>query len=283
MTLPRILDLTKRQKFVIATLVLALGIVLSRLGMGVWLSWRFRVLLFAIFSGLVTLWAIHDEDFSGVEWLTLPILPIFFAVAALLTVPLLPVRIEIGASSNSDTALILGQLIMLVFLGIFIIGYYASLLMANIFNVAAIRSIQLLRVAHSVGFLLTVLTALFFFLVIASLHLPSFLIFLTVGIVSFGLSFQSVWSVNIRPRLGREEVIYPAVAGLILGQIAWVLAFWPVGISVAALFLTAIFYELLGIIQYELGEKLNARLANEFIVVAVVVFLLTVLTTRWGV
>lgn len=276
--------MTKRQKFVIATFVLLAGIILSRLGLGQFLQWRFRVILYGLVSLLATIWALRDEDFNGVEWLTLPILPVLFSLGAMLLFPLLPSGFDIvgPVPVSADASLLLGLLVRLLFLLIFVVGYYASLLTANIYNVAAIRTIQLLRVAHSIGFLVTVAAALFLFTVVIALHLPSFLNFLLIFAITLPLSFQAIWSVNLEEKVSGQTRNYSLATAVVLGQIAWVLSFWPVGVSIFALFLTAIFYELVGIIQYHFGERLNPRIANEFVLVAVAMFFVVVATTKWG-
>lgn len=275
---------SKRQKFVLATIILLVGIILIRVAPGVFLAWRSRVIGYTLLSVLTSIWALYDQDFSGIEWLTLPILPAFLAIGSALVYPLLPDRLEslLWLNLSPDTSLLFGLLVRMIFFLVFIITYYAALLTSNIFNVAAVRSIQLLRVAHSIGFLLTVANALFFYIVISSLHLPSMLIFIAVFAISLPLSFQAIWNVNLEPKIGENVRNYSLLVGLVLGEIAWALSFWPVTVSIFALFLTAIFYELVGIIQYQLGERLNPRIANEFIIVAVVVFLLTLFVTQWG-
>lgn len=269
--------MSKRQKFVIVTAILLAGIILSRMGLGVFLQWRFRVILMALFSWLATVWAIRDEDFSGVEWVTLPILPALFSLGSVLAYPLLP---EILGSG--DSGLLLALLLKLVFLAMFIIGYYASLLTANIYNVAAIRTIQLLRVAHSIGFLVTVATGLMFFLVISALHMSGMENFLLIFAVTLPLAFQAIWSVGLEAKIGEEVRNFSLLTAVVLAEIGWALSFWPLGVSIFALFLTAILYELVGIIQFHLGEKLNPRIANEFIVVAILIFFLTIFTAQWG-
>lgn len=269
--------MSKRQKFVIATIVLFAGIVISRVGLGEFLQWRFRAVLFSLVSIGVTVWAIFDEDFGGIEWLTLPLLPVLFSLSSLLIFPLLPEIVGEG-----DAGFVLAVLLKSVFLVLFLVGYYASLLTANIYNVAAIRTIQLLRVAHSIGFLLTVATALFFYYVLASFHLPSFVNFLFVFAVTALLAFPAIWSVNLEERLTPAMRNYTLLTALVLSQTAWVLSFWPVSVSIFSIFLTAILYEIIGIVQFHLGEKLNPRVANEFIFVAVAIFLLTFFTSQWG-
>lgn len=275
---------SKRQKFVGATLLLLLGIVLIRAGILDFVSWRVRASVFAIITMVVTTFALRDEDYSGIEWLMLPILPGFFAISSALIFPLLPQAIDslLGIELRPDTSLIMSLFIKLAFLTLFIVGYYATLLTSNIFNVAAVRSIQLLRVAHSIGFLVTVTTALFFYIVIASFHQSSFVNFMATFVVTLPLSLQSIWSINLETKVGEQVRNFSFLIAFVLAQIAWVMSFWPVGVSIFALFLAAIFYELVGIVQYHLGEKLNSRIANEFIIVAIAVFLLTIFTTVWG-
>lgn len=277
-------SLSKRQKFLLATLVLFAGIILIRMGLGEFLSWRIRVGVFSILTFLVTTFALHDEDYDGIEWMMLPILPSFFVISCALIFPLLPDRSDffLGISLLPDSSLLMSLFLKLVFLAIFVTGYYASLLTSNILNVAAVRGIQLLRVAHSIGFLVTVTTALFFYIVISSFHLSSFLNFVVIFLVTFPLALASMWSVNLEPKIGEQVRNFSLLIAFILAQVAWVMSFWPVGVSIFALFLAAMFYELVGIVQYHLGEKLNSRIANEFIIVAISVFLLTIFTTVWG-
>lgn len=276
--------LSKRHKIVVATVILLLEMIFIRFGLGQFIQWRFRIAFYASTCFIISLWALHDEDFGGVEWVTLPILPTLYSMGAALVYPLLPQHLDYFFFWNvsAESGFLLGMLTKVVFIILFVIGYYATLLTSNIYNVAAVKSIQLLRVAHSIGFLMTVAASLFLFLVVSSIHMAHYF----NGVLVFGLSFllalQAVWSVKLERKITRETLQFSLAIAFFLGQVAWVLSFWPVGVSVFSLFLTAIFYELIGITQYHLGEKLNARIANEFIIVAVAVFLLTVLTTVWG-
>ena len=276
--------MSKRQKFVLATVFLAAGIIVSRVGLGMFLQWRFRLIIFSLSAVIATILALKDEDFTGIEWLTLPILPVMFTLSSVLVFPLLPSGFDtiFAIPVTTDTSFLLATAVKILFLTFFVVGYYASLLTSNILNIAALRTIQLLRVAHSIGFLVTIATALLFYIVIFSLHLTSFLNLFSVFIVTLPLSFQAVWSQSLEAGIGERTRNYSFLTAAILGEVAWVLSFWPVGISIIALFLTAIFYELIGIIQYHFNERLNSGVAREFILVAVAVFLITVFTAQWG-
>lgn len=276
--------MSKRQKFVLATVFLAIEIIASRAGLGMFLQWRFRLILFALSSFIATIFALKDEDFSGLEWLTLPILPVMFALACVLIFPLFPSGFDtiFTFPVTTDTSFLLATVTKILFLAFFVVGYYATLLTSNIFNIAALRTIQLLRVAHSIGFLTTVATALLFYLVIFSFHLSSLINFILVFMITLPLVFQAIWSQTLETGIGERTRNYSLAAAVILGEVAWALSFWPVSISIIALFLTAIFYELIGIIQFHFNERLNSGVAREFILVAVAVFLITVFTAQWG-
>jgi len=276
--------MSKRQKFAVAAIALLVGILLSRVGLGHFLQWRFRVVGFAVFSGLVTLGVLKDEDFSGIEWLTLPILPVMFSLAALLLFPLLPNNFDsvVSFTISADTGGLLALALRMVFLAIFAVGYYATVLAANIYNVAAVRNIQLIRVAHSVGFLMTVATALLSYVVVASLHLPNFLNLIVIFAVTLPLIFQAVWSVMLEKTLGERTVAFSFLGAAIIAQVAWVLSFWPISISILALFLTAIFYEIVGIIQYHLSQRLNDKIVREFVLVTAATFFIILFTAQWG-
>src|SRR3989344_1424215 len=89
-----LLGLSKRQKFLIATTLLMLTLLLIRADFISVISWRYRALGFGLLTAVLTVWSLFDEDFSGVEWLTLPILPVGLSLVATLIYPLLPAAIN---------------------------------------------------------------------------------------------------------------------------------------------------------------------------------------------
>ena len=272
--------MSKRQKFAIATIILVLGIVAIRYP---FLQWRFRILVFGLVSWLISVWAVYDRDFSGIEWGTLTILPAAFAIGAAMVFPLLPANFDsfLIWPISYDTGMILALGVKMIFLLFFSMGYYAVLLTENIYNVAAIRTIQLLRAAHSVGFMMARFSSVCFYIVLASFHLGSLANFFSVVVISWVLIFPTVWAVNLPEKSFVKERNLTFFAGLILGEIAWVLSFWPLPSVVFALFLGVIFYILVGISQYFLSERLFGTTVKEFIIVSSIVFLLIIFTTNW--
>lgn len=256
-------SLTKREKFALVVAGLTLGLLVIQLA-----NFALR---YPLTAGLVVLtyvlsaWGLR-EDLAGVEWVTLFILPTMYAAALTLFYFLLPVRW-------------LTRLPMAI---IFAVGMYAILLVENIYNVAAERTIQLLRAAHSVGLLLTLFTVFLFFSVIFSLHLSFSENLLLVFMVSFPAVLQSLWAMKLLEKLDFEIIFYTLVISLGLAELALVFSFWPMPTIIEALFLTTIFYSLVGIVQQHLVERLFRRTLTEFIAVLGIVFILVLFTTKWG-
>ncbi|MFZ5844874.1 MAG: hypothetical protein ACOY0S_00190, partial [Patescibacteria group bacterium] len=81
--------LSKRQQFVLVTILLTLGLVLTQIAPA---EARYpMVTMLAVFSYLLSAFALR-EDLRGTEWITLLTLPTFFTAAIALFYFLLPVR-----------------------------------------------------------------------------------------------------------------------------------------------------------------------------------------------
>ncbi len=257
------ITLTKREIFAVIVGILTFGFLLIELSgpeLRYILIGVLAILTYALFAfGL-------REELSGIEWLTLFILPVLYVVAMSLFYFLLPVR----WLTRLPTAVI------------FAIGMYAILLIENIYNVAAERTIQLLRAAHSVGLLLTLFTDFLLMSIIFSLHLPYLGNFLLTFFVSLLLSVQALWAMRLDDRINSQLVIYSFTVSFVLAELAFIFSFWPIQTILEALFLTTIFYTLVGMVQQYLLERLFRQTATEFISVSIVVLILVLATTRWG-
>lgn len=256
--------MSKRQRFVIVSLVLSLGLIGTQL---VRVEHRYQaIVVFGGISYALSAWALSG-DLKGVEWLTVLILPLLYPVSVGLFYFLLPERL----------------LSRLVILGVFGVGMYALLLTENIFSVAAIRTIQLLRAAHAVGFLLTLVTAFFLFDTIWSFRLSFYSNGALVALVSFPLFLQGLWSYRLsEQKIERRTFSYSLALALGLGQIALALSFWPVTVPVGSLFLVTMAYVVLGISQYHFSGRLFRKMLYEYIGVGIIVLVTTFLVTRWG-
>lgn len=255
--------LDKRQRFAIQTILLTVGLLTTQFGIS---DYRFLFIFFlALCSYLLTAWSL-TEDVKGIEWLQLFILPVFFTIAISLFYYLLPARMIVRLTTTV----------------IFAVGMYAILLIENIYNVAAIRSIQLLRVAQSVGILLSLIVLFLCSMIIFTLRLPFYLNFLAIFPTTFFLSLQSLWSMQLETRITRRLLFYTLLVCWGIGSLSAAISFWPLSSSAYALFIAAAYYCLISIVQLFLVERLFRTMIREYILVFLFTFLLMIFVGKWG-
>ncbi len=255
--------MSKRKKIVLTSLLLSLGLVLVQTQPLVYRYWGIGA-LFAV-SYLLSGWAL-SEGLKKIEWLTVLILPAFFTAGVGLFYFLLP-----------ETWL--ARLPIFVF---YAIGIYILLLTENIFSIAAIRNIQLLRAAQATGFLLTLITSFFLFDSVFSFRLNPWFNGLIIFGTSFFLFYQGLWDCVLGENFSGRIFLLALVLALVLGEVALAISFWPLTVSTGSLFLITILYILLGLSQSDLQERLFAKTVREYLWVGGLVFLTIFLTARWG-
>jgi hypothetical protein len=266
---------SKRQKFVITTIILTVGLVTTQL-----VPFERRnemVIVQAIIAYFLSAWALR-ENLNGVEWFTLLILPTMYTASVSLFYFLLPVR----------------WLTRLPTAAFFAVGTYALLLTENIYNVAAERSIQLVRAAHSIGLLLTLVTAFLLLNTILSFHAPFYITALVAALICFPLTLQSLWSMELTPKISSIVLSYSTGVTLVISQIVLLLGLWPMkefyligrwpikGSIIVALFLTSYMYTLIGLIQQRLLGRLFPEIVRGFVLISVIVFFILMATTKWN-
>jgi hypothetical protein len=255
--------MSKRRKFVLTSVLLALGFVGIQL-----LDARFKFIAIAVLS-LTTLglfaWALSEGLGKNATILTL-VLPVIFTAGVGIFWFLLPTNI-------------FTRIPIVIFYGA---GIYVLCLTANIFSVSAVRTIALLRAARGVGFVLTLLTFFLVFDAILSLRVLMPISALSVAVISFPLFLQGLWSVNLEIKLAKEITIYSLVSSLIMGEIAASVFFWPVTVVVGSLFLTVAVYMLLGLGQAKAEGRLFLQTVREYLLVVVLVFIGMFIATHWG-
>lgn len=257
------LIMRKRQKFVATALLLALGVgglqtaglelkywLIAVLGLGTW---------------VLTAWSLR-EGLGGVEWGMVTLPPVLFTVATGLFFFLLP-------------AAWWARGLIVVLFGI---GQYALLLSANIFSVAAIRTIALLRAAHAVGFIMMLLTGFFLYDTILSFRLWPWWVGLLVAAATFALILPALWSVELAEKITGRMWKYSGVLAMCVGMLAGAISLWPVNLAVASLFLTTMLYVFGGVSQHHFSQRLFKRTIYEYVTVGVVVLITMLLTSVWG-
>src|SRR5688572_21095232 len=143
--------MSKRMKFVLASIGLALLLWATQFIVP---EHRIQAVLGIVAASyIVSAWVLF-EDLKGAEWFTVLILPVSYTLGAGLFSLFLPEALPriFGIRLETEVARLVAKLVKAVFFAGFGLGFYALYLTENIFSVAAIRTIQLLRAAHAVGF-----------------------------------------------------------------------------------------------------------------------------------
>lgn len=255
--------MSKRKRFIITSLGLSFGFIAIQ-----FISDRYRFLSIG-FLGLISVslftWSLRESLRKNMTLVTL-ILPLYFTYGVGLFWFLLPRNL-------------LAQIPIVIFYGF---GIYSLCLTSNIYTVAAIRTIALMRAARGVGFVLSLITFFLIFDAILSLRVNLFLTASAVALSSFPLFFQGYWSVSLKSRLGKDELLTSFVSSLMLGELAIGLHFWPVTVVVGSLFLTVACYMLLGLGQAKLEGRLFSQTVREYLILGILVFIGMFFATRWG-
>jgi len=218
----------------------------------------------SVVAYLVSAFALR-EDIHGIEWFTLLILPTLFTTAVAFFYFLLPAR----------------WLTRIPFVVLYAIGMYALLLTENIYNVAVDRTIALLRAAHSVGYLLTLVTYFLLVQTIMAFRFSFYTNALLVACVSFFLILQSLWSVVLEEQVSRRMWSLTIAITIVLMELSWVFSFLPIQSTLIVLFLTTSFYGIVGMAQQYLVEKLYKKTVIEFFTLSSIVFVIVMLATNW--
>ena len=181
--------MSKRKRFVITSALLSLGFIGIQL-----LENQFR---FYAIGGLTLLtiilfyWSLKEGLGKDMTLLTL-ILPALFTAG-------------VGSFGFSLPTSIFTRLPIIIFYGV---GIYVLCLTSNIYTVAAIRTIALLRAAHGVGFVLTLVTSFLIYDAILSLRTLLPITWASVTMLSFPLFFQGLWSASLEKEFSKDLIIY---------------------------------------------------------------------------
>ena len=256
------IPLSKRQRFVSATVILTVILILTQIVPSD--SRYLFVIVLSIITFILTAICLH-EDLKGIEWITLLVLPMLYSAAVSLFYFLLPVR----------------WLTRVPIAVLYAFGFYALLLTENIYNVAANRTIALLRAAHSVGFLLTLVTYFLFVQTVFAFRFGPFPNIAAIGLLSFILIFQSLWAMELEEKASGRLVSVTVALTMVMVQLTWILSFWPVPRMMAALFIASVFYSLVGMGQQYIIEKMYKKTVIEFFLVCIVISAIFLATTRW--
>ncbi|MBI4057808.1 hypothetical protein HY405_00615 [Candidatus Microgenomates bacterium] len=255
--------MTKRKKFILTAGILSAMFFLIQVSN---ILFRYEAIIVVILVSLVlSFWALRDTLARNTTLLTL-ILPVAFTAGIGFFYFLLP-------------GTLFARIPVVVLYGL---GMYALLLTANIYNVAAIRTIALLRAAHAVGFLLTLVTSFFLFDTLWSFRGFPWINGPGSALLSFPLILQSLWSVELDERIKRTILETAIVISVVIGEIGFILSLWPITVVVTSLFLTSMLYILIGLSHALIAGRLFTKTVKEYLFVGLVVFLAVLISAKWG-
>ncbi|MEK7581247.1 MAG: hypothetical protein AAB512_03105 [Patescibacteria group bacterium] len=256
-------EITKRQKLVFMSFFLSFVLVATQT---VPVNLRYQAIAVLGFASvLLAAFALWGE-LSGIKYFLLLLLPVYFVIGASLFYFLLPVR----------------WLTRLPFAFVFGISVYLLMLTSNIYNIAAIRTIALLRAAHAVGLLFSLVSTFFLTNVLLSLHFGVYVIVPAVIVISFPVYLVGLWSYELEDFISRKVFVHACTFTLISAEIAAVISFWPVAPINGALIMVTIMYVLLGLGQFVFHEKIRPRVIWEHLAVASIVMVIVVVATKWN-
>lgn len=252
----------RREKFVLASILLSLGL----LGLQyVSLDWRYLgVLALMLVTYIFSAWALSD-DLQRFELLTIVPLPALYAGAVGVFYFLLPDSL----------------VTRLGIISLFGVGMYALYLTGNIYSVSKGRTIQLVHAAQAIGLFFTIFMSLLYTNTIFSLKLPFYLNALLVGGINFPLMFLFLWSVNLEPRVDSQLIRLTGLLTVILAELAAILSFFPFSAWNMALITMSAVYMGAMILQNYLKSRLFQSTLQEFSVLAVMTLLAFLYFLPW--
>lgn len=259
-----LLNLSKRQKLVIATIILTLSLLASEIFSGV--NHMFIGLILSVLTTVV-LYIILRKDLSGSFYYPLFILPFFYTLSVSIFYLLIPSRL-------------LSIIILTIF---YAFGLYSLFLTQNIFAVSNVKTINLLRSARIVSFVITVLVHFLMVNIIFSLRMPIYITPLLIGITGGLLNMQSLWVYVLEKSQIKELIAYSVVIGLLLMQLSFILSIWPIDASIYSIFLTGIFYTYSGLSHAWFERRLFKGVLWEYVWVGFLSVFILLVFAKWGI
>ena len=255
--------MSKRTRFVITSLILSMGFIGIQFLTDQNRFWAIGIL--GILTVGLFFWSLRESLGKNMTALTL-VLPLIFTLGVGFFWFLLPTNM-------------FARIPIVIFYGA---GVYILCLTANIYSVAAVRTIALLRAARGVGFVLTLITSFLVFDALLSLRTEIYILVPSILLISFPLYLQGFWSMLLSTEYSKELFTLTAIATLITAETAAVLYFWPTTVVVGSLFLTSTFYVLLGLGQAKLEGRLFSSTVREHLIVGSIIFVAMYFATHWG-
>ena len=205
------------------------------------------------------------EDIDNIEWSMLFLMQVLFTVSFYVFYFLFPVR----------------WITRVPFMFMYGCSLYAILLTSNIFNVGVGKSLQLYRAAFSVNYFYQTIITFLLFNVLFSFKQSFIVNGLVCFIITLPLCFQLLWTVRLKTYIENQVRNYSIFIAIIIAELVLVMSFVPVKSTIFALFLTACYYTLTGLVYNYIDNKLFRQTIREYVFVAGFVTLIVFLSIQW--
>ncbi len=251
----------KRQRFIFSVILLSLGLfaaehLLGKSGLYIVFGLSILTAIFLYFSLKEDL----KENFTPQVF----ILPFLYSLSVGFFYLLVPARFltRVGITT------------------LYAVGLYSLFLSQNIFTVSSIRTIALLSGARTVSLVLTLLSYFFLSNVVLSFHMNVFITLALIFIYTFPTVLQALW-IHTLEKNPFAQIFWVLSLSICLVEIALFLWFGPSSPTVSALFLTAIFYVLVGLSQAWFEKRLFRSVILEYFWLTVISFMFLIIFTNW--
>jgi hypothetical protein len=252
----------KRQKFVLAVIILSLGLFFTEYQLTQW--GLIVTLLLPFFTVLFLLWAIF-EDLRENRLYQVIILPFIYTFAFGFFYLLTP------------TSFFVHLLLTIMYA----FGLYSLFLSQNIFIVSSSRTIQLLSGARIVSFVITLISYFFLTNIVFSFHVIIFPVIVLIAVYTYLLIYHSLWTYTLQ-KYSQPLLVWVSALTVCVIEVASLVWFWPASPTVTALFLTGFFYAIVGLSHIWLEKRFFKGILWEYVWVGTIVFFVLLLFTQWG-
>jgi hypothetical protein len=253
--------ISKRQRFIFSVIFLSIGLFIAEVLIGK--SGMYFVMGLAVATVILLYFSLR-QDLKDNFTIQTFILPFIYTLGIGLFYLLVPARFITRVGMTSLYAL----------------GLYSLFLSQNIFTVSAIRTIQLLSSARTVSLVLSLLSYFFISNVVFSFHINVFITLALIFIYTFLMVMQAIWVYTLEKN-PLTNIFWVLGLSICIAEIALFLWFGPSSPTVAALFLTAIFYVLTGVTQAWFEKRLFRSVILEYFWLTIISILFLSLFTNW--
>lgn len=241
----------KRQKFVIAVIILTIGLFYTEFQFsrsGVFIS-----LFLAVLTDLFLFWSLF-QDIKDKFVFEIFILPFFYSLSFGLFGFLTP---------NFVYRIVLAL--------VYAFGLYSLYLSQNIFIVSSTRTIALLSGARIVSFVVTLVSFFLLTNVVFTLHIVIFPILIIVFVYTYFLLYHSLWTYTLQ-KVEQPLVLWVSALTLCIIELTLILWFWPTRPAIISLFLTGFLYVVTGLSHIWFEKRFFKGVLWEYVWVGFVVF-----------